>query len=186
MSRTFFSSDPHYDHRNIIEYCGRPFNDVDHMNETMIERWNEVVGDDDLVYLLGDFTLGAPETWAKFAHRLRGRNLLVPGNHDRLRITDSGAKKAAGFEVLDSNLVVPVDGLNLWLNHFPLRSHDRRGYHRPLAPGDYDVALCGHAHQHWRVHDGVVNVGVDVWDFRPISLADILGALAEGDDGLGR
>jgi calcineurin-like phosphoesterase family protein len=177
--RTWFSSDHHFAHDNIIGYCLRPFDDVGHMNEAMVERWNETVGDDDTVYYLGDFTLGAPETWAKYAHRLRGRKLLVPGNHDRLRITNAGEKKAAGFEVLDPNIVVSVDGLNIWLNHFPLRAHDRRGYSRPPAPAEYDVALCGHVHQHWRVGDGIVNVGVDVWDFRPISLTEILTALTE-------
>jgi calcineurin-like phosphoesterase family protein len=175
---TYFTSDNHFAHKNIIEYCGRPFRDVDHMNEAMILRWNEVVNDDDIVYHLGDFTMGAPETWAKFAHRLKGRKLLVPGNHDRLRVAPSGAKKAAGFEVLDPNIVVQVDGLSIWLSHYPRHAHDRSRMQRPLPPAEYDFALCGHVHQHWRINDGIVNVGVDVWDFRPIRLAEILAAVA--------
>jgi calcineurin-like phosphoesterase family protein len=175
---TFFSSDHHFGHRNIIAYCERPFKDVNHMHEAMIERWNELVEPDDVVYHLGDFCMSPPEEWAKFAHRLAGRKILVPGNHDRLRTTTAGEKRASGFEVLDKNVVVMVDGLQVWLNHYPLASEDHRKLVRPAPPAEYDIALCGHVHQHWRAKGGVVNVGVDVWNFRPISMEQIFEALA--------
>jgi calcineurin-like phosphoesterase family protein len=180
---TWFTSDHHFNHRNIIDYCGRPFRDVDHMNEIMISRWNEVVAPDGLVYDLGDFSTGPPVEWAKFAHRLNGRKRLVPGNHDRLRVTKAGIARASGFEVLDKNVVVMVDGLSVWLNHYPLASEDRRNLKRPAPLAEYDVALCGHVHQRWRVKSGLVNAGVDVWDFRPVSLSEILEAIANDGSG---
>ena len=53
----FFTSDHHFYHSNIIKYCQRPFHSVEEMNEEMIRRWNSVVGVDDTVYYLGDFSL---------------------------------------------------------------------------------------------------------------------------------
>jgi len=55
---TFFTSDTHFNHANIIKFCDRPFKDVELMNETLIANWNRVVGLDDTVFHLGDFCLG--------------------------------------------------------------------------------------------------------------------------------
>ena len=52
---TFFTSDTHFNHANIIRFCNRPFIDVAQMNETLIANWNKVVGEDDTVFHLGDF-----------------------------------------------------------------------------------------------------------------------------------
>ena len=53
---TFFTSDTHFGHENIIKYCGRPFKDVEKMNERLIKNWNEVVKDTDTIFHLGDFS----------------------------------------------------------------------------------------------------------------------------------
>ncbi|WP_258934193.1 hypothetical protein [Nesterenkonia pannonica] len=50
---TFFTSDHHFGHANIIRYCDRPFADVAEMDEAMIDRWNETVSPDDEVWVLG-------------------------------------------------------------------------------------------------------------------------------------
>lgn len=55
---TFFTSDTHFNHANIIRFCNRPFKDVEQMNETLIANWNRVVGTNDIVFHLGDFCLG--------------------------------------------------------------------------------------------------------------------------------
>ena len=54
--RIWFTADSHISHRNIIKYCKRPFSDVEEMNETLISNWNKVVGKDDFVFHLGDFS----------------------------------------------------------------------------------------------------------------------------------
>lgn len=80
--RLFFTSDTHFNHTNILQYCNRPFKTVDQMNETIITNWNNVVEPDDVVFHIGDFCLGGAEEWNKILDRLNGRIYLVLGNHD--------------------------------------------------------------------------------------------------------
>ena len=65
---TFFTSDHHFGHAKIIEYCKRPFSSVEEMNQVMIDRWNEVVGPDDHVYHLGDFAFGHNDVVERYRH----------------------------------------------------------------------------------------------------------------------
>jgi len=174
----WFTSDTHGGHENIIRYCGRPFRTVSGMNREMRERWNARVAPRDTIYHLGDFAFGSlghaskEATWAKYVKKLRGRKILVRGNHDR----NADVMRAIGFDDVLENAIVDVGGVRVWVNHYPTHSHDARDMKRPKAPGPYDIALCGHVHQAWRVNEGVVNVGVDVWNFHPVSLADAIAA----------
>lgn len=79
---TFFTSDTHFNHANIIRFCNRPFNDVEQMNETLIANWNRVVQPEDTVFHLGDFCLGGSVEWTKILNRLNGKIYLILGNHD--------------------------------------------------------------------------------------------------------
>lgn len=83
MSNTFFTSDHHFDHTNIIKYSKRPYRSIGEMNEDLIRRWNEVVGDDDVVYHLGDFTLGDTSVAKRFFAQLNGDIRYVKGSHDK-------------------------------------------------------------------------------------------------------
>lgn len=69
-SKVFFTSDTHFYHGNIIRFCNRPFKDVEVMNETIISNWNNTVGQDDIVFHLGDFCLGGSAEWTKILDRL--------------------------------------------------------------------------------------------------------------------
>jgi calcineurin-like phosphoesterase family protein len=79
---TYVISDTHFNHENIIKYCNRPFKDANHMNEHIIEKWNEVVGLEDTVYHLGDVGFGTNEQLNKLVSRLNGTKILLMGNHD--------------------------------------------------------------------------------------------------------
>lgn len=108
----WFIADPHFDHKNIIKYCERPFNTVEEMNQTLIERWNSVVKKDDKVFVLGDFSLCQKENTIKYAKSLKGRKTLILGNHDRLT---KSAYYEAGFDFISP---YPI----LW-NEFFILSH---------------------------------------------------------------
>lgn len=79
---TFFTSDHHFGHKNILEYekDARPFNTVEEMNEQLITNWNNTVRPKDIIYHLGDFAFGRSNI--DIAARLNGRKRLILGNHD--------------------------------------------------------------------------------------------------------
>lgn len=82
MIETWFTSDTHFGHKNILEYEkeARPFDTVEEMNEQLITNWNETVNPKDIVFHLGDFAFGASNV--AIADRLHGHKRLVMGNHD--------------------------------------------------------------------------------------------------------
>ena len=82
-------SDPHFYHYNIIRYCHRPFTTVHEMNETIIKNWNDKVGEDEFIFMLGDFICGGfpyEETkkyYSSIYDRLNGNKFFLRGNHDK-------------------------------------------------------------------------------------------------------
>lgn len=83
MSKVWFSADYHFGHEKIIDLAGRPFSSVEEMNQTMIEKHNDVVGDSDTVWVLGDVAMGQIRDTLPMVGQLRGHKYLVAGNHDR-------------------------------------------------------------------------------------------------------
>lgn len=82
-NKLYFTSDTHFLHENIIKYCNRPFNNIGHMDEVIVNNWNSMITDDDTIFHLGDFCWGGKGEWIHFMHRLRGKKILIQGNHDR-------------------------------------------------------------------------------------------------------
>ena len=150
----FFTSDTHFGHKNIIEYCKRPFKDVDEMNEKLIENWNSVVQPTDVVYHLGDFAFRG---FFRYKNRLNGTIHLIKGNHDN----HDEANMESG--------IVHIGGKIFYLCHVP-----------PLE-NRQQYCLCGHIHEKWKSkkigNKYLINVGVDVWGYKPISIQAILSEI---------
>lgn len=185
----FFTSDLHFGHANIIEYSDRPFANVDEMNVALIENWNSVVNDDDVVYVLGDVALGRIQDTLPLCSLLRGTKILFPGNHDRCW---GGHRKGVagwtekyhdvgGFVVVGGQSEMHVGGQVVNLSHFPYEgdSHDEDRFqqHRPVDDGRW--LLHGHVHEKWQVRGRQINVGVDVWDYRPVPYATLAEIVEE-------
>lgn len=84
--KRYVIADHHFGHENVIAYCNRPFNDVDHMEAELIKNWNRVVKKNDLVYVLGDFTLSRDKEYIRMLlEKLNGTKVLIMGNHDTLK-----------------------------------------------------------------------------------------------------
>ena len=176
---TWFTADLHLGHANIIRYCNRPWPDVDAMNAGLVERWNDTVGDDDTVWVLGDLAMGPIDASLALVGSLRGRKLLLAGNHDRCwaghgdrALAWVDRYVAAGFaEIHQGAIGLTVDGCDVLACHFPYRgdSHDDERFvpERPVDQGEW--LLHGHIHERWRQDGRMLNVGVDVWDYRPVS-----------------
>ena len=187
MSR-WYTSDLHFGHHNIIRYSGRPFVDVEDMNESLIDRWNAVVGDSDEVWVLGDVALGGwRETLPATVPRLRGHKILVPGNHDRCWVGSKHGDRHrqafldAGFDdIVDSPPLQNIIRRSVLLCHFPYRDADKTDLryveHRPRDRGNWLVH--GHVHEKWRQNGRQINIGVDVWDYTPVhedTVAELIG-----------
>lgn len=174
----WFTSDTHFGHHNIIEYCKRPFASVEEMNRAMIERWNSVVGPADLVYHLGDFALGPKVLWEGYRNALNGRIMFFTGNHDdiALKAFDAMLKDDIDDKAPEC---LRLGQPRVHMAHIPPAGDPLRGYTRPMKYDvDVDVYLCGHVHEAWETQTWkgkpVINVGVDVWDFTPQPLERIL------------
>lgn len=187
---TWFTADLHFGHRNIIRYCNRPFGGVQHMDEMLVRNWNEVVQADDTVWVLGDVAMGSLESSLRLVGRLLGRKLLVAGNHDRCW-TPHGRRaegwteryQEAGFaEVHQGTVELAVANTTVLACHFPYEgdSHDDDRYteHRPVDRGLW--LLHGHVHDTWAQRERMINVGVDVRNYRPMSEAAVADIIDQG------
>lgn len=87
----WFTSDLHMFHKNILKHCparqaicgAKDENDVEAWDKWLIEKWNSTIGKKDLVYILGDFAFGSPESVKKLLGKLNGKKFLILGNHDK-------------------------------------------------------------------------------------------------------
>ena len=136
MSQNYYISDLHFGHNNIISFDGRPFEDVDEMEEVLVNNWNSVVTNEDHVYHLGDFCWGKTDEWIRILKRLNGNIHIIKGNHD-LKGYSSQLKKLLA-EVTDYK-EIEDNGRKLILCHYPILFYK----------GDYldnVFMLCGHLH----------------------------------------
>lgn len=188
------TSDTHFSHANIIRYCDRPFSDPAVMNERLVDAWNDRVRPDDEIWHLGDVAMGRIEESLLIIRRLHGRKFLVPGNHDRCwpghkKVGDWPEKyTAAGFTLLPRTTTLTLAGREVLLCHFPYRGDsrdvDRYREERPADEGRW--LLHGHVHERWRQRGRQINVGVDVWDYAPVSLETIEDVIRSGKADLDR
>lgn len=80
--KLFFTSDTHFTHKNIIDFCNRPYGDVRTMNLALITNWNKVVPKDGIVFHAGDFALTSNIGLVKeIVDQLNGKIYLTLGNH---------------------------------------------------------------------------------------------------------
>lgn len=174
----FLTSDQHFWHKNVITYCGRPFTDRDHMNSELVRLHNYTVNPDDFVFMLGDFCFGSKAKTRQIVGSLRGRKILVRGNHDHWR---DDIYVAMGFERVCDKFWLGNIAKGFWLSHFPYQglSCDERVFETQLKDSG-DWLLHGHVHHHWKKRDRMINVGVDVWGYRPVRLDQVIELAVEG------
>lgn len=164
----FFTGDTHFGHGGALGLYRRPFASVAAMNMAMIEHWNETVGADDEVWHLGDFAIRQPpEIVAALLAGLNGKKHLVAGNND-----PAATIALDGWASVQPYAETAVDGVSLVLCHYPFRSW------RGMNKGSLD--LHGHSHGRLKPQLRQFDVGVDVWSFRPVTVAEILASRHRG------
>lgn len=186
----FFTSDLHLGHRNIIDYCDRPFASVGTMNAGLVAAWNTVVGPEDEVWVLGDLAMGRLDDSLTVAATLLGHKHLLLGNHDKpFRGLQPERYEAAGFELHHGQMThVLPGGTEVLSCHFPYEGdsgdEDRYRDERPTDHGQW--LLHGHVHEKWRQRGRMINVGVDAWGGYPVSEDDLAKVVADGEQELRR
>jgi calcineurin-like phosphoesterase family protein len=162
--KTHFTADNHFGHESIITLSARPFATVDEMDEAMIANWNAIVAKGDNVWHVGDFArrIDVKRKHSIFS-RLNGSKHLVAGNHD-----NNDTLKLA-WASIGQIREITVDGQRLVLCHYGMRTWpgSRRGA----------LHLYGHSHGTLPGNAQRLDVGVDCWAFRPVTLPEIRAKL---------
>lgn len=184
----FFTSDTHYNHTNICRGVSnwpagsrtRDFDTLDRMNACMVDNINHMVGEDDILFHLGDWSFGGFENIEEFRNRIVCKNIhLLLGNHDHHIEKDKGGIRSL-FKSVNEYLRLEVSWQGtdkvhkrtFILCHYPIASwHDmNRGV----------IHLHGHVHlePHLRIAEGrAMDVGMDGNGMEPVSLRKVLTLL---------
>jgi len=121
-----FISDLHLNHNNILKYDKRPFKTLEEQNSYFIKKWNEVVDDEDDVYILGDIGFGSSEALVPLYQSLKGHKHLIIGNHDRKLLKNIRLRNV--FETVEEKKVMVIDSTRITLNHEPITHYDCQFY----------------------------------------------------------
>jgi len=163
----YFTADQHFGHRNILKYESRPFANVSEMDEAMISRWNEMVNKNDMVYILGDLMFSKKESdVVAIVQRLKGKKILIKGNHDYFA---SKAWTNKYFEKVTDYLEINCNGMKFCLMHYPMATWNKKHYG--------SIHLHGHIHSNklpFEIGGRILNVGVDLFDYRPVSIDEVM------------
>lgn len=169
MSEIWFTSDLHFGHKNIVEYCNRPWT-FEEQEQELITRWNSRVGLMDEVYHLGDFTFagkkGANKT-VEIIKQLNGRITFIKGNHCQPTLWDEIAKHnlAHIVDVCDYKEIT-IDRTKVCLFHFPMETWNKAHH------GAWH--LHGHSHGSCPPRGKRLDVGIDNHpEHQVFSLAEI-------------
>jgi calcineurin-like phosphoesterase family protein len=185
----FFTSDTHYNHTNICRGVSnwgpgsrtRDFDTLDRMNAVIVNNINHQVGEDDILFHLGDWSFGGFENIEEFRKRIVCKNIhLLLGNHDHHIERDKGGIQSlfsSVQEYLRLEVHVPIDSKTVFkrtfiLCHYPIASwHDmNKGI----------MHLHGHVHlePHIRIAEGkAMDVGMDGNGMEPLSLSEVVTLL---------
>lgn len=176
--------------------CNRPFSGLMEMHEYMIQEWNKRVKPNEKVYVLGDFAFSGWTLTKKILDRLQGHKILITGNHD----VAAHKSLASGFQEVHENIYIEIGNKRkVFLSHFPFHPMtsysniegavtvaypwekvDKRYMHKRIVDDGEMWLLHGHVHNAWRQNGRQINVGVDQWEFKPVSHEKILKMMDEG------
>lgn len=186
----WFTSDTHFGHSAVIEFCERPFRDVRHMEEQLVKRINSRVRPEDTLVIVGDGFFTNSGQRHKILEKINGTKILVQGNHDK------GKTQIAGFDLTVQTMDLLVAGKRVSVSHYPFKPERFklnmplwkallcdvenlvRFYHKRLKDeGQY--LIHGHTHSRKQFEGRLLHVGCDAWNYYPVSLSQIESYIAK-------
>lgn len=157
----YFIADMHFDDLNILVYSRQQFKNIKIMNDLIVKNWNEVITDEDIVYILGD--IGNLE----YLEKLNGKKIIITGNHDN---ADEICRKYPDIKIYDK----PIIEKWMILSHEPMMFLPKEApylnIHGHLHQFDY---RCGNS-LNWYEGNRHFNVSCEKINYTPISLDDII------------
>ena len=186
----YFTSDWHLGHTNVLDFCKRPFSNIEEMTETLIQRTNAIVKPTDTLWMLGDFIWVMNNTQKReIISRIKCPIILVKGNHDHKLSSNDG------FAGVVDYAVISMGKTQVSLSHYPLRPNLWSQWMRRLQgrPSVRFFDRCPLPHQDcWHLHGHVhsteqysgrfgkqIHVGVDAWDYGVVSQNKILEIISK-------
>ena len=179
-------SDTHLSHENILKFTdsatgnpvrGHLFDNVDQMDEFILEKWNSVVKEGDIVYHLGDVFMGSKERFARQWPKFNGSKRLIVGNHDDIKFLSNGGF----FKKVDMWRMFPE--FELMFSHVPIHSSNllRLKTKGGKWPDDCNLLMNvhGHIHQNPTPEGPYRNVSVEVIDYTPIHIETLAAEAKE-------
>ena len=175
----YVTSDLHFGHNKEFLYVKRGFRNIEEHDKALIDNWNNLVEDTDIVYVLGDIMLSDKDNGIKCWNRLKGQKRIIIGNHD----TDSKIallSQCPDTEITGYALRIKYSGISLFLSHYPTLTGNM------FADGSMDKTLyniCGHVHTPDKFADAdkgpIIHVEPECRDLKPVPLDDILEEIRE-------
>jgi calcineurin-like phosphoesterase family protein len=115
----YFTSDNHFGHNRIIQYCERPFDNIHIMDQVIFDRINETVGVDDTLYMLGDFCFRGKKP-IEYRSRIMCQDVhICLGNHDK---RNDYKDDLQGFSSVQEVKEIIYCNQRIYLSHYPHRS----------------------------------------------------------------
>jgi calcineurin-like phosphoesterase family protein len=188
---TWVTSDLHFGHENIIRLGkGRNFSTIKEHDDFLINNWNSVVKNEDLVYILGDIYLGVDGKYLEnIFKQLNGSIHVIAGNHDRKKevaylLNKNLIQSLRDYHELRYRSTVDNRVYRFVMFHYPILEFNgafKSGEKSPIY-----IHLYGHVHN---INDysefykskgfKAYNVGVDVNNYTPVCLESIINRFRE-------
>jgi len=172
----FFTSDTHFNHKNIITFVNRPFETVEQMNHYLIKIWNDTVSKHDIIYHLGDFGFGSEDELENIISQLNGKIILVKGNHDNNRVFRKLKEKELLYEYHEMGLRIRHNKHKLYLTHYPL----------VISEKPKQWSIHGHVHGQESPYKNHLNVCLDSYDLKdrkpfgkPIGMDELMNMIEQ-------
>lgn len=180
-NKTFFTSDPHFFHKNIKRYCPtRPGDSVAEMNQILIDNINEKIPEDGHLFLLGDILFCKKRDVEAFADQIFGqikcKNLyLIRGNHDYFYKAPGFAKYFQSIEYGMEIKIQDSDARNgksqrIVMCHFPMMTWNQAAYGSFMLHGHCHNSLSEENKKTTRLDVGVDN---PLCDYFPVSYKEV-------------
>lgn len=164
----YITSDLHLGHDRDFIYGPRGFSNIKEHDETIIKNWNEIVKNEDIVYILGDIMLNDNKKGLAYLKSLKGKKKFIRGNHDN----DERWKliRQVG-EIIGYATIIEYNGDRFYLSHYPTITTPK-----DVIKSHSLYCLYGHTHSKEKFYNdnpNIYNVSVDANDLKPISIEDI-------------